>query len=122
MKGLSLLEFAQFDSCNCSKGCWNDSRNSPPCQTASCTTIRSNLRGSAPVCLVPYGGCIFLNDGSMVLDQTGVMSWDQQFMALLNAAPLIGFILGYGMLGSAQGEKDFNNWVKQTFSQQLSSG
>ena len=58
----------------------------------------------------------------MVLDQTGVMSWDQQFMALLNAAPLIGFILGYGMLGSAQGEKDFNNWVKQTFSQQLSSG
>jgi RHS repeat-associated protein len=77
--------------------------------------------GWAPSVFVPCGGCIFLNDASMVLDQTGVMTWDQQFMTLLNAAPLIGFVLGYGMLGSTQGEKDFNNWVKQTFSQQLSS-
>jgi RHS repeat-associated protein len=77
--------------------------------------------GWAPSVFVPYGGCIFLNDASMVLDQTGTVTWDQQFMTLLNAAPIVGYILGYGLLGSTQGEQDFNNWVKQTFSQQLSS-
>ena len=77
--------------------------------------------GWAPSVFVPYGGCIFLCDSSMVLDQTGVITWDQQFMTLLNAAPIIGFILGYGMLGSTQGEQDFNNWVKQNLSQQLNA-
>ena len=76
--------------------------------------------GWVPSVFVPYGGVVFLSDASMVMDQTGFMSWDQQFMTLLNAAPLIGFVLGYGLLGSTQGENDFDTWVKQTFSQQLS--
>jgi hypothetical protein len=78
--------------------------------------------GWVPSVFIPYGGVFFLNDASMVVDQTGFMTWEQQFMTLLNAAaPLIGFVLGDGLLGSTQGEQDFDNWVKHTFSQQLSS-
>jgi hypothetical protein len=54
--------------------------------------------GWAPSVFVPYGGCIFLNDASMVLGQTGTITWDQQFMTLLNVAPIVGYILGYGLL------------------------
>lgn len=54
--------------------------------------------GWAPSVFVTYGGCIFLNDASMVLGQTGTITWDQQFMTLLNVAPIVGYILGYGLL------------------------
>jgi hypothetical protein len=77
--------------------------------------------GWAPSVFVPYGGAVLLQDASMTMDQTGLMSWDQQAMTLINAAPIVGWLLGYGLLGSTQGEQDVLNWIKSNFSQNLAS-
>jgi len=75
--------------------------------------------GWAPTAYVQYGGAVLLNDASMVLDQTGAMPWDQQLMTLLNAAPLVGVALGYGLGDSTKAEHDALGWIRNNFSQQL---
>jgi hypothetical protein len=76
--------------------------------------------GWAPYVYIPYGGAVATNDISTILDQTGVKTWDQQLTLLLNLAPLVGFVLGYGLGEGTQPVHDAQNWIRQTFSQQPS--
>ena len=77
--------------------------------------------GWVPSVFVPYGGAVFLNAASMVLDQTGVQTWDQQFLFILNAIPLVGIAVGYGVGEGTSIEDNATNWIKKNFSQQLAS-
>ncbi len=77
--------------------------------------------GWVPSVFVPYGGMVGLEDLSMTLDQTGVQTWDQQFLFILNAIPLIGIVVGYGIGQGSGAENDATSWIKSNFSQQLPS-
>jgi len=74
--------------------------------------------GWVPSVFVPYGGAVFLNDASMVLDQTGVQTWDKQFLFILNAIPLVGILVGYGVGEGTSAEDTTTDWIKKNFSQQ----
>ncbi len=73
--------------------------------------------GWVPSVFVPYGGMAALEDFSMTLDETGLYSWDKQLMMLLNAAPFIGIVVGYGIGEGTKVETTAQNWVHENFSQ-----
>jgi hypothetical protein len=73
--------------------------------------------GWVPSVFVPYGGVAALEDFSMTLDETGAYSWDNQLLTLLNAAPFIGIVLGYGIREGSSWETAAQNWLHDNLSQ-----
>jgi RHS repeat-associated protein len=74
--------------------------------------------GWIPTVAVPYGGIGAATQISLGLDAFGALSWEKQVLYILNAAPFVGIILGYGIGEGSDWENGALDWVHKNLSMQ----